>query len=205
MNCLRGNMKFWLAKCFKSDLHEACCIFRSVLVQGNKNTSDSTRSYSNYKPKPLLLSAKQRHYRSQDPLQPSTCPSHVTFRKLFHTSLKHAYQKYTHPLTWITSYFLTWRRNEWILFDSPKKKLSQGSLKKKSQERTGLQPTCMLEVKKDMELNNPLIQMDFNNFLWGKGVRHIVEGERSVHPWDPVEKETPRSWNHWKQMSHFTM
>ena len=119
------------------------------------------------------------HEKSQDPLQPSSIQAVWPFTN-YNTSLifpKYVYQKYSHPFTWITSYFFDveqeWMDSLWF----SKNKTFPKAPKKKSRERTGLQPTCMLEVKKDMELNNPLIQMDFNNFLWGKGVRQIKELE----------------------------
>ena len=50
-----GNMKFDLARFWhKPGWLLACCMFRSVLVQGKKGTSDSTRSNRSYAKAPLL-------------------------------------------------------------------------------------------------------------------------------------------------------
>lgn len=163
-----GNMKFWLTKCFKSDLHEACCIFRSVLRRS------LTRSSFNLQPVQAMW------------------PFVNYFIHPLNMLIKHI------PILLLESLH-TFLRGEGMhgLSLIPQKSAFPKAPKKKSQERTGLRPTCMLEVKKDMELNNPLIQMDFNNFLEGRA-RH---GERSTRrtPW---KRETPRSWNHLKTMSH---
>lgn len=207
MNCLRGNMTFWLAKCFKSDLHEACCIFTSVLVQGKQKTPQILPDHT-------VITSQNRYFwvpnndtiAHKIPFNLQPVQAMWPFANYFIHPLRHAYQKYTYPFTWITSYLFTWRRNEWILFDSPNKILSQGSKKKIT--GTNRAPTHLhvggqeghgVEQSTDP---NGLQQLPLRE---GRELGTSWRGKGRSTCGTPWTRETPRSWNHWKQMSHFTM